>query len=36
VILDMVGGAYMQRNIKALANDGRLVQIAFFKGQKRS
>jgi putative PIG3 family NAD(P)H quinone oxidoreductase len=28
VILDMVGGSYLPRNIKALANDGRLVMIA--------
>ncbi len=34
LILDMVGGAYMQRNIKSLANDGRLVQIAFLQGPK--
>ena len=34
LILDMVGGPYMQRNIKALANDGRLVQIAFLRGSK--
>ena len=34
VILDMVGGTYMQRNIKALADDGRLVQIAFLQGPK--
>ena len=34
VILDMVGGPYMQRNIKALADDGRLVQIAFLQGPK--
>ena len=34
VILDMVGGPYMQRNIKTLANDGRLVQIAFLQGPK--
>ena len=33
-ILDMVGGDYMQRNIKALADDGRLVQIAFLQGPK--
>lgn len=32
VILDMVGGPYMQRNLKALADDGRLVQIAFLQG----
>lgn len=29
VILDMIGGAYVARDLKALANDGRLVQIAF-------
>ncbi len=34
LILDMVGGPYMERNIKALANDGRLVQIAFLQGPK--
>ncbi|MFN3823474.1 MAG: NAD(P)H-quinone oxidoreductase [Pseudorhodobacter sp.] len=34
VILDMVGGSYLPRNIKALANDGRLVQIAFLTGSK--
>lgn len=34
VILDMVGGSYIQRNIKALADDGRLVQIAFLQGPK--
>jgi len=32
LILDMVGGDYIPRNIKALANDGRLVQIAFLQG----
>ena len=32
VILDMVGGDYIQRNIKSLAVDGRLVSIAFLKG----
>lgn len=32
VILDMVGGEYIARNIKALAADGRLVNIAFMKG----
>ncbi|MBL6946387.1 MAG: NAD(P)H-quinone oxidoreductase [Rhodospirillales bacterium] len=32
VILDMIGGEYVQRNIKALAVEGRLVQIAFDKG----
>ena len=34
VILDMVGGEYIARNLKALADDGRLVQIAFLKGPK--
>jgi NADPH2:quinone reductase len=34
IILDMVCGSYIQRNIKALANDGRLVQIAFLQGPK--
>ena len=34
VILDMVGGDYIPRNLKALANDGRLVQIAFLGGPK--
>ena len=34
LILDMVGGGYMQRNIHALADDGRLVQIAFLQGPK--
>jgi putative PIG3 family NAD(P)H quinone oxidoreductase len=34
LILDMVGGPYMERNLKALADDGRLVQIAFLQGPK--
>ena len=34
VILDMVGGGYIPRNIRALADDGRLVQIAFLEGPK--
>lgn len=34
VILDMVGGDYIPRNLKALAEDGRLVQIAFLSGPK--
>jgi NADPH2:quinone reductase len=34
VILDMVGGEYVQRNMTALRTDGRLVQIAFLKGSK--
>ncbi|WP_299080569.1 NAD(P)H-quinone oxidoreductase [uncultured Ruegeria sp.] len=32
LILDMVGGDYIPRNVKALAEDGRLVQIAFLQG----
>lgn len=32
VILDMVGDDYIARNLKALAPDGRLVQIAFLNG----
>lgn len=32
VILDMVGGDYIPRNIKALAADGRLVNIAYLQG----
>jgi NADPH:quinone reductase len=32
VILDMVGGDYIERNIKSLADDGRLVNIAYQKG----
>ncbi|MDZ4735196.1 MAG: zinc-binding dehydrogenase, partial [Rhodospirillaceae bacterium] len=34
VILDMVGGDYVARNLKSLALEGRLVQIAFLKGSK--
>lgn len=34
LILDMVGGDYIPRNIRALADDGRLVQIAFLHGPK--
>lgn len=34
VILDMVGGPYLQKNVSALAPDGRLVQIAFLQGSK--
>lgn len=34
LILDMVGGDYIPRNIRALADDGRLVQIAFLQGPK--
>lgn len=32
VILDMVGGDYIDRNIKSLADDGRLVNIAYQTG----
>ena len=31
LILDMVGGSYIQRNLKSLGMDGRLVQIAFLQ-----
>lgn len=34
VILDMVGGDYIPRNLDALADDGRLVQIAFLDRPK--
>ncbi len=34
LILDMVGGGYIPRNVRALADDGRLVQIAFLSGPK--
>ena len=34
VILDMVGGDYLPRNIASLALDGRLVQIAFLRGAR--
>lgn len=34
VILDMVGGDYIPRNVKSLAVEGRLVQIAFLKGAR--
>jgi len=34
LILDMVGGDYLPRNVKALTDDGRLVQIAFLQGPK--
>jgi len=36
VILDMVGGDYIPRELKALANDGRLSIIAFLGGTKTS
>jgi len=34
VILDMVGGGYFARNMKILALEGRLVQIAYLQGGK--
>src|SRR3954466_12896882 len=34
VILDMVGGDYVPKELKALADDGRLVFIAFLRGHK--
>lgn len=34
VILDMVGGAYINKNLRLLAVNGRLVQIAFLEGSK--
>lgn len=34
VILDMVGGDYVQKNIRAAAFRGRIVSIAFIKGSK--
>lgn len=34
VILDMVGGDYIERNFRALARCGRLINIAFQKGTK--
>ncbi len=34
VILDMVGGDYVERNIRSLADDGRLVNIAYQLGSK--
>jgi len=33
VVLDMVGGPYMQKNLRCLAMDGRLVFIAFLGGE---
>ncbi|SDT41553.1 NAD(P)H-quinone oxidoreductase [Bradyrhizobium canariense] len=36
VILDMVGGDYIDRNYDAAATDGRVVQIAFLSGQPKA
>jgi len=33
LILDIVGGSYIGRNLQALATDGRLVQIGFMSGE---
>lgn len=34
VVLDMVGGRYLQKDVGALRRDGRLVMIAFLEGSK--
>ncbi len=34
IILDMVGGDYVARNLRCLALEGRLVQIAFLQGSR--
>ena len=34
IVLDMVGGDYVDRNLKVLAVEGRLIQIAFLQGAK--
>jgi NADPH:quinone reductase len=34
VILDMVGGSYVEKNLRSLAVEGRLVQIAFLQGSR--
>lgn len=34
VVLDMVGGPYLEKNLRSLALEGRLVQIAFLQGSK--
>jgi len=34
VILDIVGGSYIQKNLNCLALDGRLLQVAFLEGSK--
>ncbi|MBP9217300.1 MAG: NAD(P)H-quinone oxidoreductase [Sterolibacterium sp.] len=36
VVLDMVGGDYLQKDIRALRHDGRLLMIAFLAGSKTS
>jgi NADPH:quinone reductase-like Zn-dependent oxidoreductase len=34
VVLDTIGGDYMQKNLKLLKRGGRLVQLAFLQGAK--
>lgn len=34
VVLDMVGGTYVERNLRALAVEGRLVQISFLESSR--
>lgn len=34
LILDMVGGAYVEKNLRSLTTGGRLVQIAFLQGAR--
>lgn len=34
VVLDMVGGSYVRKNVSLLRQDGRLVMIAFLEGSK--
>lgn len=34
VVVDMVGGSYMQRNLELVAEDGRIAQIAFQQGAR--
>ena len=36
IVLDMVGGPYIEKNISLLTFEGRLVQIAFLQGSKLS
>lgn len=34
IILDIIGGAYVEKNIKAARHDGRIIQLAFNAGSK--
>lgn len=36
VVLDMVGGPYVERNLRALATEGRMANIAFMQGSRVS